>query len=613
MSDPQPGTSRSTKRPNERPLRVQSKRIFLSRESDIIEALGNSDEDDFVGSDEDEDFLLGNDDGDSSTLDSELEDEEIQSPLPPSEIQIPPVEREEWTETIEEPALQHASPEPATEGSTTHWSTSCSSMQQIPFIRKSELHVEPPSQPIDYFFLFFHHDYLKIIMDCTNKYATRMKNSSELRHARISRWKELTIEELKTFLGLLLHTGTAKMNRLTDYWKVHWLYKSCFPKYMSRNRFFIILRCLHFTLPEEEEVSASRLNKCQKIVANFNNTMNNIYYPGKNLSLDESMILWRGRLFFRQYIKGKRHKYGIKLYVLAEPDGLILNFHVYASTEDETAGKGHTEKIVEKLMENKLDVGHSIYMDNFYNSYNLANKLVRRLTFCTGTLNKNRKDNPRVITSKKLKKGENISRYRNGVHIGKWKDKREIHYISTEFPDEMQEVTSKRGITTVKPLAILRYNENMSGVDLQDQMISYYPCERKTLRWYLKIFIHTMMMSLVNSRLLYNKFSGKSKLSLYDFREKIIEHLLPENVQIPESSSGNRNEQSHKLTKIVKTTERTIKTGPERKVQAVARKDCRNCYKNKKRQQTTMECKDCPDSPPMCMDCFFILHTCTKK
>ncbi|XP_038209546.1 piggyBac transposable element-derived protein 4-like [Zerene cesonia] len=611
MSDHQPGTSRGTKRPNEGPLRVPSKRVLL-QESDIINALENSDDDDFMGSDEDEDFLLGDDDEGSSTLESDEDEEGVQSPS--SEVRVLSTEREGLNETIEESALPHESPEPAIEGSTSHWSTSCSSIKQIPFVRESKLHIEPPSQPIDYFCLFFDEEYLRMIVECTNRYAESMKSSSEHRHARISRWKNLTVEEFKTFLGLLLHTGTAKMNRLTDYWKVHWLYKSCFSNYMSRNRFFIILSCLHFTLPnEEEEVTARRLNKCQKIVANFNNTMNNIYYPGKNLSLDESMVLWRGRLFFRHHIKGKRHKYDIKLYVLAEPDGLILNFHVFTNTEDETAVKGHTEKIVEKLMDNKLDGGHSIYMDNFYNSYNLASKLLRRLTYCTGTLNKKRKDNPRVITSNKLKRGENISRYRNGVHIGKWKDKREIHYISTEFADEMQEVTSKRGITTLKPLAILRYNENMSGVDLQDQMISYYPCERKTLRWYLKIFIHTMMMSLVNSRLLYNKFSGKPKLSLYDFRENIIEHFLPQNDQIPESSSGNRSQQSHRLTKIVKTTERTMRTGPERKVQAVARKDCRNCYKNKKRVQTTMECKNCPDSPPMCMDCFFILHTCTKK
>ncbi|CAK1600359.1 unnamed protein product [Parnassius mnemosyne] len=300
MSDHQPGTSRCTKRSNEIPLRAQSKRVLL-HESDILEALGNSDEDDFVRSDEDEDFLLGDDDGDSSTLESEEDEEGVISPLPPSEIRFSSAEREELNETIEESAMPHESPEPATEGSTSHWSTSCSSMKQILFVRESKLHVEPPSHPTDYFCLFFNEEYLRMIVECTNRYADCMKSSSEHRHARISRWKELTVEEFKTFLGLLLHTGTAKMNRLTDYWKGHWLYKSCFSKYMSRNRFFIILRCIHFTLPDEEEdATARRLNKCQKIVDNFNNTMNNIYYPGQNISLDESMDLWRGCLFFRQ-------------------------------------------------------------------------------------------------------------------------------------------------------------------------------------------------------------------------------------------------------------------------------------------------------------------------
>ncbi|CAG5029525.1 unnamed protein product [Parnassius apollo] len=55
MSDHQPGTSRGTKRSNEIPLRAQSNRVLL-HESDILEALGNSGEDDFVGSDDDEDF-----------------------------------------------------------------------------------------------------------------------------------------------------------------------------------------------------------------------------------------------------------------------------------------------------------------------------------------------------------------------------------------------------------------------------------------------------------------------------------------------------------------------------------------------------------------------------
>ncbi|XP_026487924.2 piggyBac transposable element-derived protein 4 [Vanessa tameamea] len=166
----------------------------------------------------------------------------------------------------------------------------------------------------------------------------------------------------------------------------------------------LILRCLHFS---SEISTEDRLAKIRPIVDHFNKKMNEIYYPGKQLSLDESMVLWRGRLQFRQYFKNKRHKYGIKLYVLAESEGTVLNFQIYGGAGDDTSGIGHTQKIVLKLLEEKLDSGHSIYMDNYYNSYDLAIKLLERQTYCTGTLNKNRKGNAIDLATVTLRKGEN--------------------------------------------------------------------------------------------------------------------------------------------------------------------------------------------------------------
>lgn len=175
--------------------------------------------------------------------------------------------------------------------------------------------------------------------------------------------------------------------------------------------------------------------------------------------MDESIVLWRGRLLFRQY---KRHKYGIKLYVLAEPDGTVLKYQVYAGANDETSGQGHASKVVFNLLEERLDSGHHVYMDNYYNSYGLAVKLLDRQTYCTGTLRKNRRDNPVEIGTIPLKKGENKSLFLNGVHIGKWRDKRYVLYISTEHGDEMLETTSKRGSVVLKPSAIVHYNNFMS-------------------------------------------------------------------------------------------------------------------------------------------------------
>lgn len=173
---------------------------------------------------------------------------------------------------------------------------------------------------------------LELIVRETNQYAEELflsKNTNE--KSRITYWKLLTPAELKTFIGLVLHMGTIRVNRLQDYWKKHWLFNlTGFSNYMSRDRFMIILRCLHFNKnpSSNEPMPADRLFKIRPLINYFNSKMNEVYYPDKNLSLDESMVLWRGRLVFRQYIKNKKHKYGVKLYLLTEPDGTILKFAV---------------------------------------------------------------------------------------------------------------------------------------------------------------------------------------------------------------------------------------------------------------------------------------------
>ena len=57
--------------------------------------------------------------------------------------------------------------------------------------------------------------------------------------------------------------------------------------------------------------------------------MRELVTPEKNLSINESMMLWLGRLVFQQYIKNKRHKYGIKFCKLCTYDGLVLTAEAY--------------------------------------------------------------------------------------------------------------------------------------------------------------------------------------------------------------------------------------------------------------------------------------------
>lgn len=86
--------------------------------------------------------------------------------------------------------------------------------------------------------------------------------------------------------------------------------------------------------------------------------------------------MWCGRLFFTVYINNKRHKYSVKFYLQTEPNGFISRSLIYSEKYDDTfGGVGNGEKNVMALMEDFKNVGHSLFMDNYYNSIGLAEKL----------------------------------------------------------------------------------------------------------------------------------------------------------------------------------------------------------------------------------------------
>lgn len=489
------------------------------------------------------------------------------------------------------------------------WNDDENNLNIFDFTKTNELLVSLPgnSEPYNYFNILLDELFLEKVCEMSNMYAQQAYGNSEnKKHARINKWRDLSVDELKVFLGLILHTGILSLPRLQDYWKTDPLLKTVFPNYMSRDRFLLILRYLHFCKNPEanEEVPEDRLYKIRMVLDYFNNKMIQTYYPGRELSLDEAMVLWRGRLIFRQYIKGKKHKYGIKIYTLCEPNGLVLKTLVYAGKLDELAGKGHSTNVVLQLMKEKLNVGHSLYMDNFYNSYELSKKLLEQKTYSTGTLQATRKNTPLSIVKAKLKKGETISQYSDsGIMIAKWRDKRDVLYISTQYENEMVNFINKKGITLRKPLPVVQYNCYMSGVDRKDQMLSYYPCERKTVRWYKKLFFHFLQIILLNSYLLYSKYSTATKMSFLDFRFSIIKHLLkstqqPRKTQLVKPTMSPTGNTIHLPTKCEK--------GARGKI---LRKKCRLCITRGKRTDTSYICTACPGLPALCLNhCFEAYH-----
>ena len=131
------------------------------------------------------------------------------------------------------------------------------------------------------------------------------------------------------------------------------------------------------------------------ILDHLSDVMRELVTPEKNLSIDESMMLWCGRLVFQRYIKNKRHKYSIKFYELCTQDGLLLTAEAYGGQGfNDDNNHGQTAATVLKLMTQFLNNGYHVFTDNYYNSVSLTKYLSNHGTYITGTLRKDRKRNP---------------------------------------------------------------------------------------------------------------------------------------------------------------------------------------------------------------------------
>ncbi|XP_012224566.2 piggyBac transposable element-derived protein 4 [Linepithema humile] len=480
--------------------------------------------------------------------------------------------------------------------------------------RRKPISVIDKNSPVEYFNLFFTEEFYKLIIDQTNLNANRvLQKTTGSKNVRIQAWKPLDIEEFKVFLGLLFHMGNIQLPSIEHYWKTNYLYNlTVFRDHMPRNRFQLLLRMLHFDENPIDNEPPAKFNKICPAVDLFNNTMEEVYYPERNLCID-SLVLWRDCLVFKQHVSCKQYKDGVKLYLLREPDGMILKLSVCAVSRDhEISDKWQAAQIVHELMAKKLHQGHALYMDNFYTDIELSYQLLSNGIHVTGILKRN-EGVPIEIIEKKLKNGELMATYsEDGISIQKWKDKREILLLSTEHKGEIVEIQGTRGKKKI-PKSLLAYKRNMGGIDMVDQAFLYHPCGGKTLRWNQKLGIYMFQLLLLNSFFLYKK-NANCAISWLQYRDTIIDYLLKHKGIIPSTPTLKTPTPTsfHTLNSIKIENELLLhspKIVKKENESRAKRRKCVNCKKNQKRKDTVYSCTECPNKPALCLDCFAIFHT----
>ena len=218
--------------------------------------------------------------------------------------------------------------------------------------------------------------------------------------------------------------GIVKLPRLRDYWSDRKAVVgfSHMSQFMPRAKFEAILRHLHFSNNNDNDGS-DKLFKIRPVLESINQQSEAAFIPGKNVAIDESLVPFRGRINFRQYIPLKKHKFGLKLFKLCSEGGYTHKMIIYAGKVSKTEGFV-AQHIVMDLMQNYLKKGRCLFTDNWYSSFPLAERLLQNETDFVGTFRKNRRGFPKIILKQKLKKGEMMALQKNRIIVSKWQDKR---------------------------------------------------------------------------------------------------------------------------------------------------------------------------------------------
>ena len=201
----------------------------------------------------------------------------------------------------------------------------------------SDINAESPFS----IFILFCREVFQIILTETNRnfhqyMLSRPTGSSS------AQLPDITIEEMYTFLGLVIQMGHDQHHSLKDYWSREELY--CTPFYsnvMACDRFFHILQFLHFenndNPPNHDDPDYDRLWKIRKIFDTLNNKFCELYNPTEQLAVDEVIVLFKGRVVFRQYIPKKHKRSGIKIYKLCNSLGYTYDMSVYLGKQRQHA------------------------------------------------------------------------------------------------------------------------------------------------------------------------------------------------------------------------------------------------------------------------------------
>ncbi|XP_063375914.1 piggyBac transposable element-derived protein 4-like [Cydia fagiglandana] len=467
---------------------------------------------------------------------------------------------------------------------------------------------------VEYFYEYFDDTLFDTIVKKTNDTAL-LKQTKPLNFTKV---------ECKTFFGILITMSCINYPKIRMYWNRKWAI-DIIAKAMARNRFSTLRQSLKLVFDNdvtEEMRAADHLWKVRPII---NRVLEGCHRQERqqNIAIDEMIIPLKGTSPIKQYCPNKPNPTGIKIVVLANPNGMICDFVTYQ-------GESNLAEEIVLFLTRTLVPGHVLYFNRYFTTVELAKELNQNGFKCVGAIKKSRL--PKEVKSELI--SDKTLATKQGSHdvlvssdgemaITKWHDTKSSLYLSTIYAAESIGIRKRydrkkrRTVPIPRPEVAREYRSNMSGVNLTERLLASCYSKTRMNKWTLRFIHHFIDLAVSNSWIKYKKemqalqVSGHKIYQLWEFKRLIGEQLIESSLNNDSDGDGEESCVANKrvwrpLAPLPSKVKRTQGNAHMPEVGTVQRCRNRGCE-----MKTTISCVTC--NMHLCLtrkrNCFKQFHT----
>ncbi|XP_029450114.1 piggyBac transposable element-derived protein 5 isoform X2 [Rhinatrema bivittatum] len=342
----------------------------------------------------------------------------------------------------------------------------------------------PTASVMDFFQLFVPDNIIKNMVTQTNMYAKKYQE----RFGNDDTWVDVTLAEMKSFLGYMISTSTHHCESVLSIWSSGFYSNKSIALLMTQFRFEKILKYFHIVAFRSSQIADS-LYKIQPFLDSLQNGLDSSFRPSQTQVLHEPLIdedpIFIATCTERELRKRRKRKFSLWVRQCSST-GFICQIYVHlkevsgADGLDTLKNKPQLHSMVAKsLCQNLSGKNYIIFTGPSITSLNFFDEFEKQEIYCCGLLNSRKSDctglplsmlsNPDVPQSQ----GQYEIKMKGNMSIICWYNKGLFRFLTNAYSPVRQGIIIKRKSGEIPcPLAVEAFAAHLSYICKYDDKYS---------------------------------------------------------------------------------------------------------------------------------------------